>query len=237
MSPRSCKRLITLAVALAAMTVSAARADVITTIPSWDGSQAVGAMSNQPGAVTTIGQTFTAVSPNLNVLNSFTFLVKDNVTTPAFDFFARVYNWTGSAITGPAIFTSGPLSVSGLAYQPITVNTGALNLVSGQQYVALFTAIGTVYNGSSANLGSVGTGAGAAYTGGKLIYSDAPTFASLESNTPPRLNFAGDLGDLAFSLAFASVPEPSPVALAAVASLVCGAPVAIRRRLKARKTA
>jgi len=219
------------------MTVSVARADVITTIPAWNGSQAVGAMSNQPGAVTTIGQTFTAVSPNLNVLNSFTFVVRDNVTTPAFDFLAQVYQWTGTGITGPALFSTGPLSVAGQAYQPTTVNTGALNLVNGQQYVALFTALGTTYNVSSMSLGSVGSGTGAAYTGGKLVYSDAQTFTALTTNTPPRWNFGGDLGDLAFTLAFASVPEPSPVALAAVASVVCGVPVAIRRRLKARKTA
>jgi len=238
MSPRPRNRVAVVAAALALMTVSSVRADVITTVPAWNGVQSVGSLSSQAGAVQTIGQTFTAVSPNFNVLNSFTFIVRDDVPTPAINFTAQVYNWTGSMITGPALFTSGPLAVSGTNFQPVTVNTGALNLVSGQQYVALFTAIGMPYNGASMTFASVGSGAGAAYTGGKLVYSDAPTFAALTSNVPPRFNFGGDLGDLAFTLNFATpgaVPEPSPMALAAVASVVFAAPVAVRRRMKARK--
>ena len=239
MSPRLRTRLTTLAAAFAVLTASSAQADVVSTLGLQDHTVGSMSMLNYPnqGILRAVGQTFTAVNPNRLTLNSFAFNVRDDVAAPAFQFFAQVYSWSGTAITGPALFSTGPLSVSGQAFQLVTVPTGGLPLIDTQQYVALFSALGTTYNGSSLTFGAVGTGAGAAYTGGKLVYTDGPTLTTL----PNRYNYGGDLGDLEFVLNFGpgpSVPEPSPLVLAAVASLVCGVPVVLRRRgLKAGKPA
>lgn len=222
------------AVAVAAFTTSAARADVITTVPAWDGNMAIATMGAPgAGAATTVGQTFTAGGAGFNVLTSFTFYARDNVANPGFNYVAQVYAWNGTAVTGPALFAGGAQSQAGLAFVPITTNTGNLALTTGQQYVALFTSIGFADNGAKALFGSVSD---SAYAGGTQVYNDYSSTASF--NSPSRWNYGGNLGDLTFTLNFANaVPEPSPVALAVVASAVCGVPVLVRRARKGRAVA
>lgn len=223
------------AVAATALTASTARADiVVTTYPDWNGSSNV--QSFGPQATPTYGETFTN-SPNYAALTSFTFWVPTKNTSPI-DFRAYVYAWTGSGITGPALFTSASLAMPGnppsSGYQMVTVPTPGVSLAAGGQYVAFFSTLGesNALN-ASGRFGLTNLNPGDSKTlGGQFVYNNGQDFANLSSNT---WNPGGPIGVPAFELTFA-VPEPSPLALGALASVAFAAPVAFRR-WRARKVA
>lgn len=181
----------------------------------------------ESGSVSIIGQTVTVPAVD-QVLTDFTFYVDDSLApfAPGFvKFNAYVYAWdnVNNLVTGPALFTSAPMSTSnngGLnGYEPLTANTGNLSLSPGGTYVLLFSALSQfdgIIDGSAWRWRS-----GDPYNGGiAIFYANA-------------INGAGDkpVGlDMEFKATFVSetVPEPSSLALAALG--VLGSLLGWRRR-------
>ena len=159
------------------------------------------------GGSPTYGQTFTATASE-SILNSILFKI-DNFSGSPIPYHASVYQWTGTTITGSALFTSGLSSVPAAGLQAVTVNTGAVSLTPGTQYVAFFSTIG---DGGSTNAawGLITTDV---YAGGNFVLSNATTSAGL---TGPWSNFSSFDGAFTFSFgqAAAAVPEPATLTAA-----------------------
>src|SRR6478735_231211 len=107
----------------------------------------VGAFSGDIGSfgtpnTATYGQTFTVGAEN--ALNAFTMYLDGGSGSPL-NFRAYVYAWNGDRAVGNALFASTEQQFTGSAYGNPTAfdfATGALNLVSGQKYVAFLTTSG-----------------------------------------------------------------------------------------------
>jgi hypothetical protein len=223
-------------VAAALTTASSALADtVIDTTGSLNGSVAPWGTPDS-GATPTYGQVF--VDPAGNpFLQSMSFRISNGNAT-AIPFQAYVYNWTGTAITGNALFASSPQAVaptgSSSTFANVTVNTTNLQLTPGNTYVAFFSTIGFAgpIDSSAWQLATQ-----ASYPQGMFAYNNSSTFSGLFTPNPPWNNL-GNFGNLATVLRFTTlpigqaVPEPGPLALAGVASLFVGLPVVLRRRKK-----
>jgi hypothetical protein len=161
----------------------------------------------------TYGQTFTVGTEN--ALNSFTMYLNGGGGAPI-NFRAYVYAWNGSRAVGDALFTSGDQQFTGSAYNDPTAfnfNTGALNLISGDKYVAFITTSGVSGNSgySTASMPFSGVYTDT-YAGGDFVYYNNGTdFASLTSRD---WDFTGGvLGDANFKADFGAgispVPEPA----------------------------
>ncbi|MBC9034685.1 PEPxxWA-CTERM sorting domain-containing protein [Sphingomonas sp. JC676] len=160
----------------------------------------------------TYGQTFTVGAEN--ALNSFTMYL-DSGSGGALNFQAYVYAWTGSRAVGNALFASTTQQFNGSSYgNPVAFdfNTGSLNLVSGQQYVAFVTTAGVANSGyASAYMPFNGWGTDT-YAGGDFVYFNNGTdFAQL---TARNWDCTGcGFGDAHFKADFtagiSAVPEPA----------------------------
>jgi hypothetical protein len=235
--------ILTAALAAALMTSTASADVIVSTItgtgpgvngPAWNGSTSIapwGTVSS--GATPTYGETF--IDPAGNpLLQSMTFEIQ-NTSGSSIPFQAYVYQWTGTALTGPAVFASAPTSVaSAVGFQAITVATGGTALTPGNQYIAFFSTIG---DGGPAT-GAVSWGfmqnppGDNAYTGGTFAFNNNTTFPPLFT---PNATWNTTFGnDLAFSLSFSTVPEPSSTVLTALGSAVVGMTSLVRRRLRLR---
>jgi hypothetical protein len=218
------------AVALAALTPSLARADVVVstitgtgpgvTPPAWNGTTSIspwGTVSS--GATPTYGETF-FTPPGNPVLTGMTFEIQNTSGSPI-PFQAYVYQWTGTNITGPALFTSAPMAVTSSAgFQAITVNTDTTVLTPGQQYVAFFSTIGQGgSNNAAASWGYMQSPPGdLAYSGGSFWFNNSSSFPALSSPA----TWVTFNNDLAFTLTFAAaaaVPEPTSLALFGLGTL------------------
>jgi PEP-CTERM motif len=193
----------------------AAQATTIDTMPFWDGSTNI-ASFGQFGAQA-YGETFTAPG---GPLTSYSFVL-DDLGTGQLDVIGQVYAWSGNLIcnpcspqpfgaTGPALFTSAEFIIPKFAgFQTVTVNTGAVSLTTGNQYVILLADIAST---GGSNWGTVSPGPGVANDGGfNAQYTGlVPPDPSL-INTQTWNDF-GDNGSLVYTATFGSespVPEPS----------------------------
>ena len=115
---------------------------LIDTTPAWNGTTSFGLFGETNSA--TFGQTFTAGSSGLR-LNSFTFFIDDNEgNSDNVEFAAYVAEWDGSKATGSMLFVSPKMETNNNGgadgFEQFTVDTGNIELTSGQQYVAFFCA-------------------------------------------------------------------------------------------------
>ena len=120
---------------------------------------------------TTYGQTITVPNNGDTNLTDFTFYL-DAPSSGQIQSSAYVYAWNGSQATGSALYTSSPFDiVAGSGdNQPITINTGGLNLAAGQQYVLFFSlADPTNYAASTGEDAWVGT-SDDSYSGGQFVF-------------------------------------------------------------------
>ena len=108
--------------------------------PAWDG--ATNAAPFGSSFTPTYGQTF--VDPAANpLLTGVTFEVNSIVGSQAIPFQAYVYAWSGTAITGPALFTSAIESITPAnGFQAITIATPGTVLTPGSSYIAFFSTLG-----------------------------------------------------------------------------------------------
>ena len=156
----------------------------------------------QPGASTpTYGETFSPVAFN-PYLQSITYSI-NNPNGAAIPFQAYVYAWTGTQITGGALYTSSLLSApaNGASYTNLTVSNMNTLLTPGNQYVAFYTTLnlpGTGLGGASYQ-----NAPDTAYAGGTFVYNNTQTFAGLAT---PTWNDFGNIGDLALTFNFTSAP-------------------------------
>ena len=196
----------------ATMTAPMLKADImISTEGSPNGSVAPWGTPDS-GATPTYGQLF--VDPAGNpILKSVEFLIS-NGNSSGIPFKAYVYSWNGTNITGPALFTSGTLSVaptgSSTTFDPVDINNMNVLLTPGDEYVALFSTVGFTgpVDSSAWDLATQ-----ASYSSGQFEYNNSTTL-------PPTLswNNLGNFGNLAFTMNFGpstppAVPEPTSVVL------------------------
>jgi hypothetical protein len=177
---------------------------------AYTGSTSAIFAGNYSGYGLTVGETFTAPNNSDVYLNSFTFYIPE--TGNSMNYLFSVYAWTGSATTGPALFTQGFVAPTGFnnTASPLVVTATPIGLATtfGSAYVALLTIATTpssdgIYFG--ANLSDT-------YAGGYLLTSD---------NTGTL--FPSSTWDLAFQADFSSsssaTPEPGTMAFAAAGVL------------------
>lgn len=190
----------------------------------------------------TFGQTFIAPATD-TLLMDFTFHLF-GVTGNTLQYKAMVFEWAGSLLggggggaIGAALFSTPSQVFTGDGTgQAVTINTGGVNLVGGNSYVALFTVSDPVdYANSIGNVSSWGivpshvAGNGG---GGFVFYDNGNNIAAL--NTTAWSHY-GDFGDLAWTANFRpgpnnAVPEPGTLALLGAFGVVAAA--ALRKRAR-----
>jgi hypothetical protein len=154
--------------ALGSFAVSAAPAVADTTIGTtavWDGSTAENPFGYPD--TSTYGQTVTAPGASLN---SFTFYME----LPAgLVFRGEVYAWSASLghATGPALYESADTQTTNpSAFQPITFDTGGVNVTPGGTYVLFATIDRDRSADSGKGTGNWGNVAAGSYTGGNFVF-------------------------------------------------------------------
>jgi hypothetical protein len=145
------------AVLLLLLTRNAAASTIIDTGVSGSG---VGVFGEGPSVVETFGQVFMAPIGD-NRLDSFRLRIDDRASAGGdnIEFYAYVMAWSGTSALGPVLYQSAYQSTS-LApdYESFTFDTGGLDLVGGNSYIAFVsssTAGDGVSGGGFMNLGSV----------------------------------------------------------------------------------
>lgn len=189
-----------------------------------------------PTWTSTYGQTFTVGSEN--ALDSFTLYLGGMLgRSQAINFQAYVYAWNGARAVGDAIFTSSLQTFTGTrgnAVQAFSFDTGGIDLVSGNQYVAFLSTAGIANRSESGVwMPTAGAFGSDAYSGGSFVYANIRNFASLTARDWDYAGSYGAFGDVQFKADFSAgatsgVPEP-----AAWAMLIGGfglAGGAVRRR-------
>jgi len=219
----------TMVLALLFGNVGQAKALVIDTTTSWDGSSAAQPpnivptfLFGEPGW-STVGQTITVGTDN--VLDSFSFwLEKTNRRNPG-PFQGFVMEWDGANhhAMGPILFQSATQTTSQEdIMDQFTFNTGGISLVSGTEYV-LFLNNSNLRDQQidEALFGSPNVDA---YSGGHMVaffdndFSKLTTFNWANPDTTPTNQMVAGM-DAAFIATFsptpAPVPEPSTILLLA----------------------
>jgi Pentapeptide repeats (8 copies) len=182
----------------------------IDTTPSWNGSHGVQSFGYQDTA--TYGQTVTVPATDTK-LDSFTFYMKQPT---GLLFRGEVYAWDNTAnhATGSALYESSAThTTDSTVFQPITFNTGGINLTAGAHYV-LFATISKDYAADAgAGRGPWGAITTDAYSGGDFFYvnnrGDTSQWTSgpwnRASGCQPHTAFCL-ADDLAFKASFSSAP-------------------------------
>lgn len=195
---------------------SVANAGVIETVSGWNGSSEIAAFGESNSA--TYGQTF-KVGGSETQLDSWTFFLNDRVNPDYVDFAFYVMDWDAATTraTGSVLFQSAAVSSTnngGLdGMEEFTFNTGGLNLVGGNDYIAFISSTG-LFDGQT----------GTAYAGSlrdESAYLDGGFFWQNNGNSAgtwdtQSWSSGSNYGDLAFSASFSSaakVPEPASLLL------------------------
>ena len=198
---------ITLALTAFLLSTSVGAATLIDTTLSWDGTQIFQPFGESNTA--TYGQTFIVGADTQ--LDNFTFFMNDNLNTDTVDFEAFVMAWDGVKATGSILFQSEPMTTTNNngsdGFEAFAIDTGGVNLVAGNQYVAFF---------SSSNLfdGEIGTATWATiyedvYAGGSFVYlNNGAQFDDVTSVNWDVITYS----DSSFSMYFTSrIPVPAAV--------------------------
>ncbi|HYJ21188.1 MAG TPA: hypothetical protein VEW07_04090 [Solirubrobacterales bacterium] len=116
----------------------------------------------------TYGQLITATDA-APVLNGFTFRVEELESDVVFR--GEVFAWdaTTSKAVGSPLFEGKPLTTSGVGLQEIEVDTGAIPLTPGSQYV-LFLTTSQDFEAGGGNVGKFRTVKDEVYPGGQFVY-------------------------------------------------------------------
>jgi hypothetical protein len=192
----------------------------IDTIPFWDRTTVI-TWFGEPNTAT-YGQTFTVPETD-NVLNSFTFLLRQDDPEPSpFQFFVMAWDPANQRAAGPVLFASVPLTTSDRAVmKSYTILTGSLRLISGMQYVA-FINCSNLFDGEEDNTAMAGLTRDA-YPGGAFVFlNNADRFDRVRLD-PWTSNWLAPGGDAVFTAQFSPggagevVPEPGGWTL-----LLCG---------------
>jgi PEP-CTERM motif len=192
-------------VALVGELAAQASATVIDTLTDWNNAYNVNSFGE--GTTPTYGQTVTV--PADNILDSFTFkLLQGGGNPTTIRFF--VMAWGGDRVTGPVLFSTGPITLiqNTQFYQDYAVDAGRLSLVSGNQYALFFTSFldyDGVNDASSAAARLPSPPSEDPYTGGLFILNNhAMSLAGLAAGVW-QTDFLGT-SDLAFRAEFSSLP-------------------------------
>lgn len=188
-------------------------AQTINTTTVWDGSSSISAWSSS--VTETFGQSIVPTSGQTK-LGSFTFELSQIGGTTPMQYQAYVYQWDGGNRTtvGPALFTSAVLTApSGIAFTPVTVNTGSLALTAGVQYILFFSTT-NVSQVSNAQY-QIGKVPGTPYPAGTAYYSGSGQFSSLGSIAweQPGLELAFIATFMTATPTSPSSPSPPPITL------------------------
>jgi hypothetical protein len=207
-------------------------ASTISTLGSWNGTAGISTMGEPNSA--TYGQTFVAPSVD-SVMTSFTFYLNDfaDPNLGVVDFAAYVAAWDGSKASGPMLYSSGALATNNNGgadgMQAFTINTGGINLIGGNQYVAFFSA-SNFFDGvsGSATMGFLANAD--PYTGGSFVFAEnGADFGLLTAQSWLIV----DDGDAAFEMSFSAAdnaPVPEPASLMLLGSGLIAAAVRRYRR-------
>jgi len=155
---------------------------------------------------TTYGQVFTVPADGNTRLDSFGFYLSGTLLKA----YGGVAAWTGTG-AGAALFESNPFKANYTNFTQIMVDTGGLDLVAGQQYVAYFSTHGIDGNAGSASM-QHGDG-GSVFEG--IAWDNAGGGSPNHEDWFGAQNgaWASFAGSLTFSAAPAAVPEPGSLAL------------------------
>ncbi len=176
----------------------------INTFSEWDGTNAVAAWGG-PVNTATYGQTFIPTATQTR-LNGFTFEVAQiSGTAPNYQAFVYAWDPVRNRVIGSPLYTSGVLTApSGAAFSAVTINTGNVTLVAGQQYVLFLSTSNQQPQASSGyKLGSLVKNTGV--PNGQFVFNNnGANFSQLSVipwNTFPfdlavAINLSGFLKDL-----------------------------------------
>jgi hypothetical protein len=196
----------------------------IDTLSGWNGTDTIFAFGELLGA--TYGQTVTVGTDN--VLNNFTFLLGQSSDAPVI-FRAYVMDWNNAAsiATGPILFQSGNLQTTTVGvFETFTINTGSLELVSGNDYLLFFSASNN-FDGQLDAAYIAARNSSNTYAGGLYVFQNNGANFNLLTTNAWIKDLVGPGYDLAFTAQFSRVPEPAGVILAAIGGL--GSKISRRR--------
>ncbi|MEO8613781.1 MAG: hypothetical protein ABI600_01460 [Luteolibacter sp.] len=190
-------------------------AATIDTTPTW-GGQDIGFIGTKGSKY--VGQIFTVSSSTR--IDQITFYLAHEAGSNPLQFNIQLRMWDISSNTpvGGDIFIS-PLQQTlgtgaapihpGFSVEPYTVNTGGIELLSGQSYIAFLSTINATFESS----GWVGY-AGDVYNGGQSAFVQQGASPSVSWTT----GFPDPGGDLAVKMSF-NIPEPSAYLLTSIGVL------------------
>ncbi len=194
---------------------------LVETYSFWDGRSYVIPFGEPDTA--TYGQVFMVPNNEDTALSNFSFWVESDNNNPIIDFKPYVYEWDGHKITGSALFEGPVMSTTNASgYQEILVNTGNVNLMPGQKYVAFFSASGLFGDGKDgrATFGAIYQ---SVYPYGEFVFfNNGNDFAKLYSSNWNCWSW----DDLVFRFEFDNpqgrdvVPEPISVIMFGIGGLL-----------------